>query len=476
MSKLQQAAPPEPADASGARALDQRLMARSYRGATFGIVGLVSLIAYEAIGNATVMPQAAAELQGVALYGLAFGGPLAASIVGMVASGRWADEHSPLRSIQAGGACFIAGLLLSSISPSMGWLLAGRLVTGLGSGMLAVALYAVVGRVYPSVMHSRIFAAFSAAWVLPSLIAPGLSGSVAQALGWRWAMAMVAALAVPVLVLLRPIRLGPIEGSIPLAPTAKDRRLVWAMVAAGGALAMHVVGQCQAHGGEGLMPTGLVALQLTGAAVALVVSAHRLLPIGTLTVRRGLPAAIALSGLSQAAFFAAEAFLPLLLHGQRGMSLGLAGLALTAGALSWSMGAMYRARMHERVTATWLLRGGLSMLAGGIAVSMLAIAPTVPVWIALLGWAIAGAGMGLISPTLSIITLEMAQPGSHGRAGASLRLSAAMTTTCALALSGAAFAALLGTSESAAFAVCLGIAALLAVCGACLAGRIEALS
>lgn len=450
-----------------------RLMGPRHRATSIGVVGLVSLIAYEAMGNATVMPQAAAELRGIALYGFAFGGPLAASIVGMVLSGRWADEHSPLRSIGVGGACFVVGLLVASVSASMELLLAGRLVTGLGSGMLAVALYAMVGRAYPVALHSRIFAAFSAAWVLPALIAPGLSGGIAQAVGWRWAMLLGALLTVPVLALLRPVRLAPIERTVDAPSAARGRRLAWALLAAGGALAMHAMGQ--AHGDIGRsIPSATGAALLAGAALAIAFAAHRLLPAGTLIARPGLPAAIALGGLSQGAFFAAEAFIPLLLHRQRGVPLGVAGLALTAGALSWSMGAILRARVHARIRPTSLLRCGLAMLAGGIALSMLAIVPAVPVWIAPLGWAVAGGGMGLTSPTLSIITLAMAQPGRHGHTGASLRLSGALTTTSALALSGAAFAALLSTSASAAFAVCLGTAVLLALLGAALAARTEA--
>lgn len=450
------------------------LLGPAYRAATLGSVGLVSLVAYEAIGNATVMPQAAARLDGITLYGFAFGGPLAASIIGMVAAGRWADERSPLHPVRVGGACFVAGLLLAAAAPTMAWLLAGRLVTGLGSGMLAVALYALVGRVYPPALHARLFAAFSAAWVLPSLLAPALSGGLAQALGWRWAMALVAVLMAPALVLLRGARLPPLEGATGTHPPRPARRLAWAMLAALGALAMHALGQAHAAGaGAAAIPPAAGALLLGCAALALVLSARRLLPEGTLALRPGLPSAIALSGLSQGAFFAAEAFIPLLLHRQRGLALGLAGLALTAGALSWSVGALYRARVHERVSTTQLLRRGHALLAAGIAVSMLAIVPAVPVWIAPLGWAVAGAGMGLVSPTLSIITLAMAPAGRHGHAGASLRLSAAMTTTGALAVGGALFAALIATSAAAAFTASLGVAAVLAVAGACLAGRTQ---
>jgi MFS family permease len=451
---------------------EPRLLDSRHRAATSGILALVSLIAYEAMGNAIVMPQAAADLRGISLYGFAFGGPLAASLVGMVASGRWADAGSPMTSVRWGGASFVAGMLLAAMAPSMSWLLVGRLVTGLGSGMLAVALYVLVGRVYPPRLHSRLFAAFSAAWVFPSLLAPGISGTVAQVFGWRWAVAFVAALTFPALALLVPVRLDRTSASV--AP-ARDRRLAWAVVAALGALTMHMVGQGHGSGAPGApgAPSGLQILVVVIAGLALLASAKVLLPTGTLRVRPGLPAAIALSGLSQGAFFAAEAFIPLLLHRQRGIPLSVAGLALTAGALSWTAGAMYRARVHDRVSATGLLRTGHLLLAGGIALSMLAIVPTLPFWLAPLGWALSGVGMGLVSPTLSVLTLAMAPLGTHGRAGASLRMSSAMLTTSALALSGAAFAALFRRSPELAFAICLGIAAVLAIAGALLAGRIR---
>lgn len=450
-------------DGDASRLLDSR-----HRAATSGILALVSLIAYEAMGSAVVMPQAAADLRGLSLYGFAFGGALAASLVGMVASGRWADADSPMKSVRWGGACFVSGLLLAALAQSMPWLLVGRLVTGLGSGMLAVALYALVGRIYRPGLHSRLFAAFSAAWVLPALLAPAISGTLAQVFGWRWAVALIAALTFLPLLMLTAVRLDRMAES---AISGHDRRLAWAVVAALGAVAMHMVGQ--GHGSEGGgMPAGLRIVVMVIAGLALLASAAALLPTGTLRVRPGLPAAIALSGLSQGAFFAAEAFIPLLLHRQRGVPLSVAGLALTAGALSWTAGAMYRARIHDRVSAPALLRTGHLLLAGGIALSMLAIIPTLPFWLAPLGWTLSGGGMGLVSPTLSVLTLAMAPPGTHGHAGASLRMSSAMLTTTALALNGAAFAVLFRTSPKLAFAICLGTAAMLAIVGALLAGRI----
>ena len=52
----------------------------------------------------------------------------------------------------------------------------------------------------------------------------------------------------------------------------------------------------------------------------IVVASRRLLPAGTLRAERGLPSVIALRGIASAAFFGAEAFIPLLLVTVRGFS------------------------------------------------------------------------------------------------------------------------------------------------------------
>ena len=69
------------------------LLSGPLRALTVGSVALVSLGAFEAIAVATAMPTVAAALDGVAGYALAFGLPLATSVIGMVLApvpGWWA--------------------------------------------------------------------------------------------------------------------------------------------------------------------------------------------------------------------------------------------------------------------------------------------------------------------------------------------------------------------------------------------------
>jgi MFS family permease len=449
------------------------LLSRPYRAATIGVVGLVSVVAFEAMGSATIMPAAATALGGLFLYGFLFGGPLAISLLGMVMAGRWSDQRSPMRAVWIGTTCFAAGLLVAALSGSVWWLLLGRLTTGLGSGMIGVALYALVGHIYPAALHSRIFAAFAAAWMLPALLGPALAGWISGLLGWRYAVATAAALALPACLVLARVPLsspGPREAD---GSDASRTRMLWAFGASLGAVVLHLLGQAGPGGADASRPSVAVILFLVAAIGLLFFSAQRLLPPGSLTAKRGLPAAIALSGLSQGAFFAAEAFLPLLLHREKGASVGVAGLLLSAGAVTWSAGAFVRARVHSRVSAGQLLRYGFSLLGAGIALSALVLIPSAPVAVAVLGWSLAGAGMGLVSPTLSVITLALASPGAHGHVGASLRLSAALATTATLALSGATFAFLLRVNAAGAYATSLGLGALLALLGVFLAGRVD---
>ncbi len=183
---------------------DTSILSARYRATTLGMVALVALHAFEALAVAAAMPTVAEALSGLRLYALAFGGTLATSVIGMTLAGRWADRQGPARPLWYGLACFVLGLLLAGFAVRMGMLVAGRLLQGLGAGAISVSLYVMVGRSYPEHLRPKVFAAFSAGWVVPSMVGPALSGLIVQHLGWRWVFLAVPLLAVPAALLLRP--------------------------------------------------------------------------------------------------------------------------------------------------------------------------------------------------------------------------------------------------------------------------------
>ncbi|MBX3606958.1 MAG: MFS transporter, partial [Piscinibacter sp.] len=221
------------------------LFGRGTAAASVGAIALVSLLAFEAMALAAAMPAIAAALDGLALYALAFGGMVATSVIGMVAAGRWCDRHGARAATLAGLLVFAAGLLLAGAAPSMGWLVAGRIVQGLGGGMLGVALYVGMGQLVPAALHPRLFALLAAAWVVPGLVGPPLAAALVHWAGWR-SVFFVAAAAVPFAAALLLPSFGRLPA--PARSTAADpaHRLGWAVLAALGALLLHGAAQAPA--------------------------------------------------------------------------------------------------------------------------------------------------------------------------------------------------------------------------------------
>ncbi|GAB1822486.1 MFS transporter [Herbidospora sp. RD11066] len=425
-----------------------------YRALSVGITALIVLVAFEYLAVATAMPEIGEELQGWGLYSLAFSGPVAAALIGTVAGGRWGDLSGPDRPLWTGLATFVTGLLIAGLAPTMEIFIAGRLIQGMGGGMFNVAIYVLVARVYPGAMHPKVFSLLAAAWVLPSVVGPAITGTVTEAWTWRAVFLGVAVLAIPAAVIFW-------RGLASREPYTQEEkpengpfaaRLAWGGGAAVGAAVLQYGSDDHNYP---LMAIGLVVL-----AVAL----PMLVPGGTLRAARGLPTVVALRGLSMGAFFAAEVLVPLMLVRERGLTLTEAGLALTGGALAWSAGSWLQGKYPGgRLPRLW---GGHLLVAGGISVTALAFLPAFPIWVAFIGWVVCGLGIGMIYPTLSVLVLELSEPGEEGKNSASLSVGESGVTVVAVAVTGAILTA------TGAYAVCFALLVVMALAGALLSRRV----
>ena len=458
------------------------LLDAPFAAASIGMLALISILAFEQLAVATVMPGVAAALNGGSLYAAAFGAAAAAAIAGMVAAGHWCDRAGPAAPLTAGAAAFALGLVLAGVAPDMALLVVGRALQGGGGGLMSVALYVVVGRHYPSTLHPRIFAAFAGAWVVPAIVGPALAGLIARYLGWRWVFLAAALLTVPALLLLQRGLAGLTQAGSRSEPTGAvaapsatpsatpaRREIVAAIATAISAVLLYAGGQA----------LDLRALLLALVAlIGLALFAPRLLPAGSLRAARGLPAVVALRGLVAANFFAAEVFLPLLLTTERGLSPVQAGLVLTVGALGWSAGSWFQGRegrAGDDAACVRRLRTGLAMMGGGTLIVTLALLPAlstaVAVTVAVTGWLIAGIGIGLVYPTLSVLALRFAPPQQQGRASSALQLSDSLFSAVGLAFASALLGAVQPHSPRAAFAAGLALAATLSLVGVAVVSR-----
>ena len=418
-----------------------------------GILALVSLLAFEALAVNTAMPVVMQALQATRWYPLVFAAAMAGALLGMVLGGLQSDSHGPGRPLRWGLAIFVFGLLLAGLAQGVGGLVVGRLLQGFGSGLQAVALYAFVGRALPPALHPRMFGLFAAAWVLPALVGPVLTGLIVDLAGWRWVFLAVPPLALPCLWLLWPaLQRISVDASMHRPQASDHRAMGWAAVASLSTLLLPWADRWWQ--GWGLLPVLL----------ALAISAQALLPPGSLRLRPGLPSVVALRGLIAAAFASIEIYLPLLLQSQQRWTPTQAGLALSVGALSWAAGSQWQARYAERYPEHWGLVAGIALMAIGM-LPLLAVASGAPAAWSIPGMLFCGLGIGSVFPRLSVLILALSAPDAQGRGASALQLADALLTAMVTALAGLLFSRWVESAPAIAFQIVLGVALLLVLVG-----------
>ncbi|PJJ62303.1 MFS transporter [Compostimonas suwonensis] len=441
------------------------IFSRRYLWTTIGANALIFLGAFEAMAVTTIMPAISRDLEGESLYSVAFSGMLAASVIGMVVSGRWADRVGPIRPLITAVVVFVVGLLLAGIALDMYTFIGGRILQGLGSGAINVALYVMVARIYPAAMHPKIFGAFAAAWVLPSLVGPPVAGVVAEGVGWHWVFYGVAALlVVSALAMIPALRQLHAMGQEAGGVLSSRWTLLWAVVVSAAIVAISL-------GGETGGPFAWVLA--AGAFVIVVVALRTLVPRGTLTARRGLPATVLLRGLVAAAFFSTEVYLPYLLQDRYDLPPWLAGLILTIGALAWAGASAVQGRLSESIPHAAVMRVGTLLLMAGLIVQLVNAWLLLPVPVAAAGWLVAAAGMGLVFPRISTLVLGYSTERDQGFNSAAVSITDAAGGATAIAFAGLLFTAF--GAAGGGFGVALALSAGIAVAAVPVAFRVQEL-
>lgn len=416
----------------------ESIFGAEYRGTSSGVVLLMTLLAFEAMAVAAALPTATRDLHAVGAIGWAFTGFLASSLVGMTASGQTCDRRGPRRPMIAGLALFMIGLVLSGSAPTIEQFVAGRCVQGLGAGVLITAVYVVVGAAYPARLRPKLFAALSSAWVVPSLLGPIVSGTLAQHASWRLVFLGLLPFALVGTALMTPVlrRLPDRRREIPgLAPHAGSHRILWALALAGGVAALELAGQ---HPRLISIIPALVGL------AALALGLRALLPPGTVRVRPGVTAPIAMRGLLAGALFGTESLVPLMLQVQHRFGATAAALPLVLAGVAWAAGSWWQSRDHPAngpARRVVLIRSGFTLVAIAIALVAVTAQPGAPAWLSLPAWAIAGLGAGLVMPSLGVLLLRYTTDARRGIDSSALQLADASTSAVTTGIGGVLVAA-----------------------------------
>jgi MFS family permease len=121
------------------------------------LLGGVLLHSMNVLITATLLPSIVAEMGGANLMSWPTTAFVASSIVAASGTSLVSTRFGNRRSFAAGALVYAAGAVLCAAAPSIGFVIAGRFVQGLGGGLISALAYVLVRNAFPEVLWPRVF-------------------------------------------------------------------------------------------------------------------------------------------------------------------------------------------------------------------------------------------------------------------------------------------------------------------------------
>src|SRR5215471_15660972 len=156
------------------------------------LLGGVLLHSMNVLVTATLLPSIVAELGGANLMSWPTTAFVAASIVAASGTSLVGGSYGNRRAFAGGAVIYAAGAVLCAAAASIGFVIAGRFVQGLGGGLIAALAYVLVRNAFPEALWPKVFGLLAGVWSVTVLIGPLIGGVFAGYGHWRSAFVMVA--------------------------------------------------------------------------------------------------------------------------------------------------------------------------------------------------------------------------------------------------------------------------------------------
>ncbi|SNS21417.1 drug resistance transporter, EmrB/QacA subfamily [Geodermatophilus saharensis] len=353
-------------------------------------------------------------------YALTFG-------LALVPAGRLGDALGRRRLFLAGLAGFVLASAAAGAAPSIGWLVAARLVQGLAAGCLAPQNSAFIQQLFRGAERGRAFGLFGATVGISTAVGPVAGGAILGLAsgpdGWRWLFYVN--VPIGVVAFLLALRLLPRGGS-----GGRGRiDVVGVLLLGAGALAvLFPLVQAEAGGLSRLWWLFAVGVALLGAFVAWErrVVARDGQPVfdpRLVTQTRGYGIGAALGTVYFVGFSGIWLVLALFFQTGLGYTPLQSGLAVTPFALGSASSAVVAGRLVERYGRRLTVLGLVTVIAGLAAAAgvLLLVPPSAAGWAIAPALLLGGVGGGLvISPNITM-TLRDVPVAMAGAAGGGLQ-------------------------------------------------------
>ncbi|MFE7635363.1 MFS transporter [Kitasatospora sp. NPDC057518] len=419
---------------SGAAAGWRELFSRRYAAPASILAGGVALYAMNLYFTAALMPSIVADIGGERYYAWVATGFLMAAVIASMLVSRLLERLGAARAYILGFLVFGAGAVVNALSPSMAALILGRVVQGLGGGLVAGLGYAVIRSALPERLWTRAAGLVSAMWGVGTLVGPSLGGLFAQLGAWRGAYVLLLAAALVLAVLARRVLPGRSGAGRGGGPVPLPSLLLLTLAAA-----VFSVSSTVPSG----WPTALCLL----AGLALLVgftaverrSAATVLP--RQTYRPGNPLKwLYLTVAVLCAGVVTENFIPLFGQQLGGLGPLVAGFLGAATSAGWTAAQLFSVGIESARGRALAIRVAPLVLVGGLLVYGLSQTGHAS-GLRVLLWAVAlfaaGTGIGLAFPHLSVAAMRSSSdPAEGGKAAAAINTTQLIAFSVTSALAG----------------------------------------
>ncbi len=335
----------------------------------------------------------------------------------LLVSGRMADSLGRRKVFLPGVALFGVGSLLCAIAPAAGWLIAARLVQGVGGAVVSAAGFAVMLPGFPPSRRSTAIGIAGAMGALGSVVGPALGSILIDAFSWR------AIFVINVPICLFVVAVGPRLLAESRDPTATGRIDIIGVLVGTASIALVMLSIVQSEA-WGIGDARTIGLLIIGIALMPIlirrsrIHAEPLINLDLFTFRSFRSAGIgsALYGLAFTAGFLSNS---LMLQDVWDQPIRTVGLALIAPPALAGFVSVMTGRSADRYGHRWLLAAGCLLCSLGYALYALLLGnePHVFDHFVPLGLII-GVGIGLTVATWSSAGLSDVPQANFGVASA----------------------------------------------------------
>lgn len=359
----------------------------------------MALIAMDSTIIATAIPQVVGDLGGFSQVGWVFSIYLLAQTVTLPVYGKLADLFGRKPILIVGVVIFLVGSLLSAVSWNMLTLIIFRGLQGLGAGSIGATVNTVAGDLYDVSERGKIQGWLSSVWGISAVLAPAIGGLFAEYLSWRG----IFLVNIPVGILALTLIARGLHENVERRRHRIDYAGAGLLLLAAGLLIFGLL-----QGGTAWpwlsVPSVVVFVAAVVAGVLAVQVERRatepIMPVWLWTQRvtAGSYAASLTAGLM---VIGLSVFLPTWAQSVLELRPVAAGFVLAAMSMTWPLAAGFSARLYLRIGfRDTALIGAALTVASSVVFSLLTV--NTPTWAPVLGSALMGAGMGLITSPLVV--------------------------------------------------------------------------